>query len=430
MFKSGGEKVYAGEVEGAIAQHEAVAEVVVLGVADDKWGEVGRAVVVRRAGHALEGEAPQGLAPGPARQVQGAEDGRLRAVAAADRDGQDRSRPGPRAARRRCPAQRLGADEGRGSRPVRLSWALPVAGALVALAASARVAPAQAGDQKSGTAPEKTPPAPAELKLTGSIDRDPNGSAGSMEGGPHALAFSPDGTMLAVGNQDGALSVVDLGDAEQKPRWRRLAVHEGAVNAVAFIARGERVLIASVGDDGRVLIAPVDSGTATDRHDDLISRPLAIGPLSALAVLNAGPEAPRLVAASVRGGLAVLAISDQVTVEQTIEPTPPRDSSVVGLVALSEGQGRARGLGRHGTGARAPVGQGAPGAQGLPARADLDRRLARSPDPRRRRLAKGRPPARRQLAQGRSRSPSRTRVSRTRSRSSGSGSRAQGPASS
>lgn len=56
MFKSGGEKVYAGEVEGAIAQHEGVAEVVVLGVADDKWGEVGRAVVVRRAGHALEGE--------------------------------------------------------------------------------------------------------------------------------------------------------------------------------------------------------------------------------------------------------------------------------------------------------------------------------------------------------------------------------------
>jgi fatty-acyl-CoA synthase len=48
MFKSGGEKVFAGEVEAAIAQHEAVAEVVVLGVPDDKWGEVGRAVVVRR----------------------------------------------------------------------------------------------------------------------------------------------------------------------------------------------------------------------------------------------------------------------------------------------------------------------------------------------------------------------------------------------
>lgn len=56
MFKSGGEKVYAGEVEGAIALHEAVAEVVVLGVADEKWGEVGRAVIVRRPGKALEAE--------------------------------------------------------------------------------------------------------------------------------------------------------------------------------------------------------------------------------------------------------------------------------------------------------------------------------------------------------------------------------------
>ncbi len=54
MFKSGGEKVFAGEVEAAIAQHEAVSEVVVLGVPDDKWGEVGRAVVVRRPDAALD----------------------------------------------------------------------------------------------------------------------------------------------------------------------------------------------------------------------------------------------------------------------------------------------------------------------------------------------------------------------------------------
>src|SRR5581483_533654 len=57
MFKSGGEKVYAGEVEAAIALHEGVAEVVVLGVADEKWGEVGRAIVVKRAKHELDGES-------------------------------------------------------------------------------------------------------------------------------------------------------------------------------------------------------------------------------------------------------------------------------------------------------------------------------------------------------------------------------------
>jgi fatty-acyl-CoA synthase len=57
MFKSGGEKVYAGEVEAAIAAHDAVAEVIVLGVPDEKWGHVGRAVVVARPGALLEPEA-------------------------------------------------------------------------------------------------------------------------------------------------------------------------------------------------------------------------------------------------------------------------------------------------------------------------------------------------------------------------------------
>lgn len=45
MFVSGGENIYPGEVESAIAEHPAVAEVVVLGVPDDDWGEVGLAIV-------------------------------------------------------------------------------------------------------------------------------------------------------------------------------------------------------------------------------------------------------------------------------------------------------------------------------------------------------------------------------------------------
>ncbi|HET8984904.1 MAG TPA: AMP-binding protein [Trueperaceae bacterium] len=53
MFVSGGENVFPVEVESAIYDHPAVAECAVLGVPDDRWGEVGLAVVVLRRGSAL-----------------------------------------------------------------------------------------------------------------------------------------------------------------------------------------------------------------------------------------------------------------------------------------------------------------------------------------------------------------------------------------
>jgi fatty-acyl-CoA synthase len=45
MYVSGGENVYPAEVEDAIADHSGVAEVVVVPVPDDQWGQVGKAVV-------------------------------------------------------------------------------------------------------------------------------------------------------------------------------------------------------------------------------------------------------------------------------------------------------------------------------------------------------------------------------------------------
>ncbi|SEQ90468.1 fatty-acyl-CoA synthase [Lentzea xinjiangensis] len=45
MFISGGENVYPAEVENAITDHPDVAEVAVVGVPDERWGEVGRAFV-------------------------------------------------------------------------------------------------------------------------------------------------------------------------------------------------------------------------------------------------------------------------------------------------------------------------------------------------------------------------------------------------
>jgi fatty-acyl-CoA synthase len=47
---SGGENIYPAEVENVLSGHPAVAECGVIGVPDEKWGEVGRAVVVLRPG--------------------------------------------------------------------------------------------------------------------------------------------------------------------------------------------------------------------------------------------------------------------------------------------------------------------------------------------------------------------------------------------
>jgi long-chain acyl-CoA synthetase len=50
MICSAGENVYPAEVENVVAAHPAVADVAVIGVPDDKWGETVKAVVVRRPG--------------------------------------------------------------------------------------------------------------------------------------------------------------------------------------------------------------------------------------------------------------------------------------------------------------------------------------------------------------------------------------------
>jgi fatty-acyl-CoA synthase len=56
MFISGGENVYPAEVENAIFELPQVAEAAVIGVEDEKWGEVGRAVVVLKPGAQLSQE--------------------------------------------------------------------------------------------------------------------------------------------------------------------------------------------------------------------------------------------------------------------------------------------------------------------------------------------------------------------------------------
>ena len=47
---SGGENVYPAEVENALMSHDGIADVAVIGVPDEKWGETAKAVVVKAAG--------------------------------------------------------------------------------------------------------------------------------------------------------------------------------------------------------------------------------------------------------------------------------------------------------------------------------------------------------------------------------------------
>ncbi|MFE7712652.1 long-chain fatty acid--CoA ligase [Streptomyces sp. NPDC057486] len=59
MYISGGENVYPAEVEDALLALPGVAECAVIGVPDEKWGEVGRAVVVPVPGSELDPELLQ-----------------------------------------------------------------------------------------------------------------------------------------------------------------------------------------------------------------------------------------------------------------------------------------------------------------------------------------------------------------------------------
>jgi fatty-acyl-CoA synthase len=56
MFISGGENVFPGEVEAALSECPGVGEAIVVGVPDEKWGEVGRAFVLRSNGQNISAE--------------------------------------------------------------------------------------------------------------------------------------------------------------------------------------------------------------------------------------------------------------------------------------------------------------------------------------------------------------------------------------
>jgi len=57
MYISGGENVYAAEVENQLAEHPDILEAAIIGVADEKWGEAGYAYLLVQPGHTLPDHA-------------------------------------------------------------------------------------------------------------------------------------------------------------------------------------------------------------------------------------------------------------------------------------------------------------------------------------------------------------------------------------
>ena len=57
MIVSGGENIYPAEVESAMYGHPSIAEVAVIAVPDDKWGEAVKAIVVAKPGATQDAQA-------------------------------------------------------------------------------------------------------------------------------------------------------------------------------------------------------------------------------------------------------------------------------------------------------------------------------------------------------------------------------------
>jgi len=56
MYISGGENVYPAEVEHILRKHHEIVDAAIIGVPDDKWGEVGKAFIVKSNLSSLSGE--------------------------------------------------------------------------------------------------------------------------------------------------------------------------------------------------------------------------------------------------------------------------------------------------------------------------------------------------------------------------------------
>ncbi|BDB44037.1 AMP-binding enzyme [Mycobacterium kiyosense] len=89
MYKSGGENVYPAEVERVLHEHPDVADAAVIPIVDERWGEVGRALIVLNPGGRPRPRCARRALQRTPGQVQGARGILGRAAVRTKRDRQD-----------------------------------------------------------------------------------------------------------------------------------------------------------------------------------------------------------------------------------------------------------------------------------------------------------------------------------------------------
>ncbi len=89
MIVSGAENIYPAEIENVLYDHPEIAEVAVIGVPSERWGETPRAIVVLRPGASLDADAVIEFARNAPRSLQVPVVGRVRGCAPAERVGED-----------------------------------------------------------------------------------------------------------------------------------------------------------------------------------------------------------------------------------------------------------------------------------------------------------------------------------------------------
>ena len=97
MFIVGGFNAYPAEIENALLRHPAVQQAAVIGIPDERLGEVGMAFVVLRPGAEVDRRGDHRVEPGPDGQLQGppGRRDRRRAPAQRHREGGEERAPGP-----------------------------------------------------------------------------------------------------------------------------------------------------------------------------------------------------------------------------------------------------------------------------------------------------------------------------------------------